>query len=83
MNLQKFLNLRLLDEFLTNNSFPGTGKTAIVEGLAQRIVAHDVPESLQNVKLFSLDMVRVTLTKILFLFFLGRSRGGSFVQGSI
>ncbi|KAJ2764719.1 Chaperone protein ClpB1, partial [Coemansia nantahalensis] len=34
---------------------PGTGKTAIVEGLAQRIVANDVPVTLQ-VRLFSLDM---------------------------
>ena len=35
---------------------PGTGKTAIVEGLAERIVRGDVPENLKNKKLYSLDM---------------------------
>ncbi len=35
---------------------PGVGKTAIVEGLAQRIVAGDVPENLKTKKIFSLDM---------------------------
>ncbi|MGN1050045.1 MAG: ATP-dependent chaperone ClpB [Selenomonadaceae bacterium] len=35
---------------------PGVGKTAIVEGIARRIVAGDVPESLKNKTLFSLDM---------------------------
>src|SRR3989338_4012833 len=35
---------------------PGVGKTAIVEGLAQRIIAGDVPETLKNKKIYSLDM---------------------------
>ena len=38
---------------------PGVGKTAIVEGLAQRIVEKDVPLSLQNKKLIALDMGRL------------------------
>ena len=35
---------------------PGVGKTAIVEGIAWRIIRHDVPENLQSKKIFSLDM---------------------------
>lgn len=35
---------------------PGVGKTAIVEGLARRIVSGDIPESLKNKTLYSLDM---------------------------
>lgn len=35
---------------------PGTGKTAIVEGLAHRIIRNDVPRELSNIKLYSLDV---------------------------
>ncbi len=35
---------------------PGVGKTAIVEGIAQRIINHDMPEGLQNRKILSLDL---------------------------
>jgi ATP-dependent Clp protease ATP-binding subunit ClpB len=35
---------------------PGTGKTAIAEGLAHRIIAGDVPENLKEKQIFSLDM---------------------------
>jgi ATP-dependent Clp protease ATP-binding subunit ClpB len=35
---------------------PGVGKTAIVEGIAQRIIENDVPESLKNKKIYSLDL---------------------------
>ncbi len=35
---------------------PGVGKTAIIEGLAQRIYTNDIPESLKNLKLLSLDL---------------------------
>jgi ATP-dependent Clp protease ATP-binding subunit ClpB len=52
--------VRILSRKTKNNPVligePGVGKTAVVEGLAQRIVAGDVPENLKDRKLFSLDM---------------------------
>lgn len=52
--------LQILSRRTKNNPIlvgePGTGKTAIVEGLAQRILRGDVPENLKDKQLFSLDM---------------------------
>ena len=52
--------LQILSRRTKNNPIligePGTGKTAIVEGLAGRIVRGDVPENLKNKQLYSLDM---------------------------
>lgn len=55
--------LQILSRRTKNNPIligePGTGKTAIVEGLAHRILRGDVPENLRNRKLYSLDMAQL------------------------
>ena len=52
--------IRILSRKTKNNPVligePGVGKTAVVEGLAQRVARGDVPEALKNKKIFSLDM---------------------------
>src|SRR6266705_1411813 len=44
---------------------PGVGKTAIVEGLAQRIIRGDVPEGLKSKKIFALDMGALVASQML------------------
>ena len=55
--------LQILSRRTKNNPIligePGTGKTAIVEGLAERIMKGDVPENLKNKQLYSLDMGQI------------------------
>src|SRR5690554_2128028 len=52
--------LQILSRRTKNNPIligePGVGKTAIAEGIAHRVISRDVPENLQNKKVFSLDM---------------------------
>ena len=52
--------IRILSRKTKNNPVligePGVGKTAVIEGLAQRIVRGDVPEGLKDKQIFSLDM---------------------------
>ena len=52
--------LQILTRRTKNNPMlvgePGTGKTAIAEGLAHRIIAGDIPENLKDKQIFSLDM---------------------------
>jgi ATP-dependent Clp protease ATP-binding subunit ClpB len=57
--------IRILSRKTKNNPVligePGVGKTAAVEGLAQRIVAGDVPEGLKDKKLFALEVQLIVI----------------------
>ena len=55
-NMQNWFRKKIDFFFLVLIGEPRTGKTAIVEGLAQRIVSNDVPDTLKQCKVYSLDM---------------------------
>jgi len=59
--------LQILSRRTKNNPIvvgeSGVGKTAVVEGLAHRIIKGDVPDNLKNIVIFSLDIIKVVLTR--------------------